>query len=133
MKAELRALLAANPAVLALLPGRVASINWGLHPAGVSGAYLVLTQVSGERGHGTNTPLGPRSYRVQIDCYALTAQAADALSEAVLAAIDGHQAEPFLGIFFLNASDDRDGEENQPIHRVRMDFTVVSRGLEATQ
>lgn len=125
MKADFRALLRSNPTVVALAPGGIA---WGIRQQGSTGGYIVLQQISKTQDYGVNGRLLPTRYRVQVDCYSLTAEAVEDMGAAVLAAVDAYKIEPFLGIFLDSASDMPEGEPNRPIHRFSMDFTIVYRG-----
>lgn len=125
MKRELMALLMGAPDVTARTPG---GINWSLHPADMGAAYLVLSQISMTPQRSNTARLQPTRYRVQIDGYAPSALEAEQLGRAVVAALDGHQSDPFPGIFLIGASDSVEGTEDHPIHRLSMDFTIVFRG-----
>ena len=125
MKVALRSLLLQAPALALAAPG---GISWGAHLSGTAVGYIVLNQISMTPDQGIVDRLTPTRYRVQIDCYGPSAGKAQAIADEVMAVLDRHSAPPFLGIFMIGASDMLEGDPNQPIHRVSMDFDIVYRG-----
>lgn len=125
MKTAMRNLLIGDPLLASLTPG---GVSWGIHGQGIAGDYIVLQVISRVpdrlmAGRGSLT-----TYRVQIDCYAQTDLDAEAMAQSVERILDGYKSEPFQGILFVTGQDLTDGDENQPIHRASLDFTVVYRG-----
>jgi hypothetical protein len=89
-------------------------VDWGYSPQGFVPPRVVLTLVSGIQGYehgGVVTDL--RQARVQIDCYALGADAVVALKGQVLALTSGwiDRAQGVLGCFVTAERDFEAGTE----------------------
>lgn len=121
MEEALRALLLASPGVTALAGPRV---NWGAHPQGAAGPYVVLYVVDDLEAHSMRGPSRLTQGRVQADCYAPIYASAKALSRAVRAALDGHRDDNFGGVFLAGTRDSREGGANEAERpfRVSLDF-----------
>lgn len=103
-------------------------------PQGQKLASIVYTRISGQGDHNVEGPSGLNRVRVQIDCWAATADAADLLSRQVKERIDGYRgampwgdespAEAIVvqGIFF--DSEREDWDETAQMYRASKDYVV---------
>lgn len=127
MEHALRALLAADTAVAAIVP--IARINWRSHPQGAGLPAIVLRTISGVDGAHMQGPNGILEARVQVDCYAMKSEDAAQLGRAVKKALHFHRGGNFLGVFHAGTRDGREGGSNEaerPFY-VGMDFTLTWR------
>jgi hypothetical protein len=122
MEEAFQALLAASSGVTALVPA--ARINWGAHPQGSGGPYIVLTVISGNEGLTLTGPDGLSQGRVQADVYAATYGTAKAAARAVIARLHGYRGGNFRLIEHAGSRDSREGGTNEAerLHRVSLDF-----------
>lgn len=109
MEEELRSILLAAAPITAICGNR---INWGAHPQGEPGPYIVLWIISDVEGHTTEGPDGLSVGRVQVDVYASTYGLAKQLSRAVRAVLDGFSGGGFQGVFLAGNRDTREGGTN---------------------
>lgn len=126
MEEALRAALAAASGVTSLVGTR---IDWGARVQGAALPALVLNVISGSQGMTQAGPDGLAFHRVQVDAYADTYAGAKALSRAVIAALNGHRAGGFGGVFHVTTRDMREGgtdEADRPF-RVSLDFETYWR------
>lgn len=121
MEEAFRAILLASAGVTALASTRV---NYGEHPQGMAGPYIVLTVVDDAEGHTMTGPDGMSQGRVQVDCYAATYGAAKGLARAARVALDGYSGGSFGGVFLAATRDGREGGTNEADRpfRVSLDF-----------
>ncbi len=85
-------------------------------------------------GAGSHTLAGADGLfrgRVQVDCFGTSYGQAKVASRAVIAAVDGHIGNGFLGIWHQSTRDGRESADTGAIFRVSLDFTVVYRTTEA--
>ena len=128
MEQDLRALL------LAGLTGMTADrLNWGEHPQGAAGPYVVLYLVSWNMGHTQQGPDGLEQARVQVDCYADTFGAARGLARQVMGLLDGYRGGQFQAIFSAGMRMSREADENggEAIYRASLDFIIHWRNENA--
>lgn len=93
MEEAFLALLAGSSTVTAhVAAGR---INWGAHPQGAGGPYIVLTVISEVPGLTLTGADGLAAFRVQADVYAATHTAAKQAARAVITRLHGY-SEPRL-------------------------------------
>jgi hypothetical protein len=103
-------------------------------PQGVKATSIVYNVISEVTDHHTQGPSGLVMVRVQVDAYALTTDAADALARAVKERIDG-----FAGVWAYGSSSPPDSVEIQgcfadtartdyqsdaELHRVSRDYRI---------
>ncbi|SMF70523.1 tail completion protein gp17 [Allosphingosinicella indica] len=124
MKMALRARLRADSGVAAIAGMRV---DWGLRPQWAKLPAVTLTMVAGGRDRLLGGAPDLAAQTVQADCWAQTYAEADALGEAVIAAIAVPATQG--GIRFGNASvsGDRDLPEvvsDGVLHRRSIDLIV---------
>jgi uncharacterized protein DUF3168 len=103
-------------------------------PQGETRASIVYSRISGQGDHHMEGASGLNRTRVQIDCWAQTADAADLLARQVKERIDGYRgsilwgedspAEAIVvqGIFFDSEREDFDETAN--MHRSSKDYLV---------
>ena len=115
MEEALRALLAADAAVAALVGARIYPVEI---PQGADMPALVYTRISGPRDHAFSGPTGLAMARVQVDAYADPAASASAyasakgLIRAVRQAVDGYRgASAGTEIGGIFSDDERDFRE----------------------
>ena len=126
MELEFRALLKADPAVMALTP----HINWGEHPQGETVPYVVLSLASDGEGVTMQGPDGLRQSRVQVDCYAPSFGQAAIMRETIKAALHGYRGGRFRGVFHDGARYFREADEAAPLHRMSLDFLIHWRATD---
>jgi len=102
MEADLIAALTANTGVTLIAGQRVA---WGARPQTDSLPAVVLHKVAGGASYSMDGRTGPDEALVQIDCWAGSANGAQALSEAVAAALETMAPLPFQGAFITSEMD----------------------------
>lgn len=121
MEEDFRTLIRASSAVAALVGARV---NWGAHPQGEPLPGIVLNMISGDTPRHMQGQGGMLSSRVQVDCYALTIDAAKQVSRAVIAALSGYRGGGFRAVFHAGTRDSREGGANEAERpfRVSLDF-----------
>lgn len=126
MEEAFRALLTGAAGVTAITP----RIDWGAARQGGVYPLVVLNTVGGENGHTLDGPDGIFDGRVQVDCYGATMGEAVALSRAVHAAVDGHDADGFQGVFHAGRRTGREGgtDEAARPYRVSLDYLVIFNG-----
>lgn len=124
MEEEFRAILLEASGVTALCGDR---INWGGHPQGQPGPYIVLWVVSDFEGHTLEGPDGMSAGRVQVDVYAGTYGQAKQLARAVRGVLDGYSDGGFQGVFLAGNRDTREGGTNdvERPFRVSLDFITI--------
>jgi len=120
METTLRGLLVAAPGVG--LPA--ARICFGAVPQGTAYPYLVLNVISAVQGLTLTAPDGLTVSRVQVDAYALTYDAAFALSRAVMAALHGASSGSLRLIVHEATRESREGGTNEADRpfRASLDF-----------
>lgn len=128
MEAALRALLASSAAVTA--HADATRINWGAHPQGAGGPYLVMFVIDGSEGLHMQGPDGLWQGRVQIDAYAATIDAAHQLSVAVTRLLHGYRGGGFRLI--RHGATRHHGRESgtneaERLFRIGMDFFISWR------
>jgi hypothetical protein len=97
-------LLAANAGVAAILvTGGAGSIYQGVVPEDIAQYPCLSYQFVGGRSAPTLQGSGQQRSRVQIDCWATTADAAKLLADAVRQALNGYQGLLSDGTFLLDA------------------------------
>jgi len=124
MEQELRALLKADPAIVAIVAGRV---NFGVHPQGQPLPAIVLNVVSDVAGVTLDGPENVATARIQVDCYADTYGAATLLGRAVLACLNGYAGGNLQGVFHAGSRGTQDGgsgEVTRPF-RTSLDFEIM--------
>lgn len=132
IREALRAYLLDDAAISALVGGtRVHPLRL---PQGQTLTSIVYSRVSAIGGHTMQGPDGVVSLRVQVDCWARTADQAEALAVLVKRRLDGAsgswlwgdnspgEAVPVQGVFFDTVREDYDGEAQ--LHRVSQDFII---------
>lgn len=121
----LRALLIADPAVSALVGDRVHALQL---PRGGALPALKYQRISGERVRGLSGPHGQAHPRMQIDAYADSHAAAEAVADAVEAALDGYAGPAGAGRIdaasLENVRDLHEDELGTRAYRVVMDFFI---------
>lgn len=129
MEEDLRALLAADPGVAALVGPR---ITWGHLPQGAGWPAVALYLVSRVPEYTLRGPAASVPHRVQIDCVAAGADsgaafaAAVAVGRAVEAALSGRRAGGIEGAFLDGSRQDSapGPTEGSRVFRVSLDFIV---------
>ncbi len=106
IRAGLRTFLLADVAIAAVVTARVYPVRL---PQGIKDASIVYSRISAQGDHHMQGPSGLARVRMQIDCYAQTAAAANSLANLVKEAIDGHSGSmgsvPVQGVFFESERD----------------------------
>lgn len=127
MEQAFRAILLATSGVTSLVPAD--RINWGEHPQGTGGPYIVMMVVSDNEGLTLKGSDRLSEGRVQIDCYAPTAGQAKQISRAVRAVLHAYRGGNFRLVTHVATRDSREGGTNEAerLHRVSMDFTFAWR------
>ena len=121
----MRALLRADPAIMALAPG---GIEWVTQAEGLAPSFALLTQISGAEGLTQSGPDGLVAARVQIDAWSDYASGADRLARAIRDRLNGYRGGTFNGIFHLSTRDDHtDLEGGGSAFCVSQDFMVYHR------
>jgi hypothetical protein len=108
IRPALRAYLLADATISAAVGGT--RIYPTVMPQGVKATSAVYNVISEISDHHTQGPSGLVMVRMQVDAYALTTDAADALARAVKERIDG-----FAGVWTYGASSPPDAVEVQGI------------------
>jgi hypothetical protein len=130
IRAAVRAFLLADEGIAAAVGERIFPL---LLPQGERRASIVYTVISELSDPTMTGPSGLSRVRMQVDCWAPSADAADALGRAVEARLDGYQgpmtgegspAESVAvqGAFLDDERDDYDGEAD--LYRASRDFIV---------
>jgi hypothetical protein len=127
MEEAFRALLAGYAAVTALVPAT--RIAWDSAPQGAGLPLIVLRVVSGVDEAHMQGPNRMPEYRVQVDCYALTAASARQVARAVKDRLHFYRGGDFLGVFHAGTRSGREGGSNEADRPffVGMDFTLTWR------
>ena len=102
IRPALRAFLLSDADISAAVGG--SRIHPSVMPQGQTAASIVYSVISEITDHTTTGPSGLVMVRMQIDAYALTTDAADALARAVKERIDG-----FSGVMTYGSSSPQDG------------------------
>jgi len=129
MKRAMRQLLLSDPAVAALVAGRV---DWGGRPQGDAVPAISLSLISG----GDVYHMGGLSRYVgavvQIDVFAVDYDAADQTARAVNALLSGYRAGAFQGVFREGVRDLRSAGSNDPdrLHGIAQDYKINFSNLE---
>ena len=124
MEEALLALLASSGGVTAhVSPAR---INWGAHPQGTGGPYIVLFVISDVPGLTMSGPDGMTAFRVQCDVYGSTYAAAKLAARAVATLLHGYRGGQFRLIEHAGSRDSREGGTNEAdrLFRVSLDFII---------
>lgn len=137
IRPALRGHLLADPAISAKVEGeRIYPVRI---PQGVNGTSIVYNRISGQGDHHNQGPSGLARSRVQIDCWAKTADAASTLANLVKDRLDGWQGDmeygsssprEFVnvpGAFFENERDLWDPESE--MYGVSRDYFIWVREL----
>ena len=124
MEKEFRAILAADPAVTALVGTR---IEWGTKAQGSGFPALVLNVISDAEGYHMQGPNNLYEGRVQVDAYGLTYGAAKEVSKAVVAVLHCYRGGGFRLITHVSTRDGQEGGTNEAERpfRVGMDYTTA--------
>ena len=122
MEEELRAVLKADPAVMALAN----FVEWGAAPRGATLPGLVLNVISDLDDYGLEGATGRRSARIQVDAYADSYGAAKRLGRSVRARLSGYAGGRLDGVFLAGSRDGREGGTNEAVrpYRCSLDFNV---------
>lgn len=118
MQTEFRAaLVAAN-----VMPA--SRIGFGTVPQGATLPALVLNTINHADGETLKGRDGLFAGIMQVDCYALTAKAAQETADAVVSALSGYRAAGFRRISLASRRDSREGGTNEAERpfRVSLDF-----------
>lgn len=91
IRPALRAHLAANAAIAALVGSNPARIYPVKLPQGVTGTSIVYNEISGIGDHHNEGASGLVSVRIQIGCWSQTADGAHGLFLAVKESLDGYR------------------------------------------
>ena len=108
IRPALRAYLLADPTIASAVGGT--RVHPVVLPQGVKATSLVYNVISEITDHHTQGPSGLVMVRMQLDAYAQTTDAADALARAVKERIDG-----FAGVWTYGASSPSDAVEVQGV------------------
>ena len=132
LRVGLRAYLLDDAAISAAVGGaRIYPIKL---PQGQTLASIVYSRISGQGDHHMEGPSGLNRVRIQIDCWATTADAADLLARQVKERIDGYhgsmlwgddspdEAIIVQGVFFDSEREDYD--ETAQMYRFSNDYIV---------
>lgn len=126
MEEALRAILASDAGVAALVSSRV---YWGLAPQSVTGDFLALYVVSGNRDYHMGGASGLRETRVQVDCWASSYGAAKTIARAVESAISGfsgsQSGKAFRGAFINSERDDNESDTADTASRYRTSLDLI--------
>jgi len=139
VRVGLRALLLGDADIASAVDsGASASLRYRIFalrlPQGELRASIVYSRISGQGDHHMQGPSGLARPRVQVDCWAQTADAADALARKVKARLDGYRGEvlwgenspqeavPVKGIFFDSEREDYD--ETAKLFRSSKDYFI---------
>jgi hypothetical protein len=131
MEKDLLALLAATPAVSAIVSGR---ISWVERRQGAGAPYVVLHRISGGHDYTMRGRVNYQATRVQVDCWAETTIGAKALADAVSSRLSGYAGTVggtrFQGVFLDAERDLRDVEANgaERFSRVSQDYFIHHSG-----
>lgn len=130
MKSELRTLLANAGGVTALVPST--SILWAKREGLPSIALWVVSDVP--QAPTMKAPTKLNAARVQVDCWAPTADEADDIAEAVLAVVNGFKGDDLRGVFLLDRQMSAETDTAAPdadtpadFQRSRLDLRVWHR------
>jgi hypothetical protein len=139
LRVGLRAYLLDDATIAAVVDsGAAASPRYRIFPIklpqGEKRTSIVYTRISGQGDHHMQGPSGLNRARVQVDCWAPTADAADLLARQVKERIDGYggsilwgddspeEAIVVQGIFFDNEREDYD--DTAQMYRSGKDYIV---------
>jgi len=117
------AILTGDAAVAALVGTRV----WPMRlKQGTLQTSITYQRISAARSHTHDGPVGLNGSRIQVDCWAATYGAADALATAVRRALDNYEGTAagirIQRVFLDDESDEF--EEATDADRVRLDFII---------
>lgn len=127
MKEALRAILAADAGVAALVADRIA---WAARPRDAALPSIALHRISGPRDYVMSGPSGLVNSRVQVDCWATTNREATLVARAVTAALSGLRTTvdgvQFQGAFIDNEIDyaEEGSAPDELLYRVSIDFLI---------
>lgn len=141
IRVGLRAYLLDDAAIAAAIDsGASASPRYRIFPVrlpqGETRASIVFSRISGQGDHHMEGASGLAQVRMQIDCWAPTADAADSLARLVKERIDGYRgsmlwgedspAEAIVvqGIFFESEREDWEGTPPDIRHRSSKDYLI---------
>lgn len=127
MEKALRTILATDPGVITAVSGRIV---WGRRPQEKAALpAVVLTRIYGRRDHSTAGATGLVESGVQVDCDALTYEAAKGAARAIVAAVGGKDfTESGVRFQRISVEGERDsnGEDTGGRHlfRTSLDLTI---------
>lgn len=107
------------------------AIHWSLVPPGAALPYLRLQTISDPRPEHLGGYNGARVTRVQVDCFAATHKAAQALAHELIATVAAPATVGGVGFGRTSAEGPRDlGEDGTQdfIHRAAVDLLVEHTG-----
>jgi len=127
IRKALRSFLLADAAIVAVVVDRVYALRI---PQGVKASSIVVTRVSGPGDYHLSGPSGLINARIQIDAWAITADAAATLANLVKDRIDGYRGTmgtggniiTVHGVFVADLREDYDDEAE--LYRSGRDFFV---------
>lgn len=114
MKKELRSLLTS-----VISAERIA---WGRFPQDTPLPAVLLHLIDDADGMTMQGPDGLWRGRVQVDCYALAYDEADALARAVIAQLRGYRGGGFRGIILKGQRDDNETGASDRPYCISIDF-----------
>lgn len=100
-------------------------VDWGWNSQGEAAPRVVLGVVSGDTDYDQGGPSGYRRNRVQVDCYAMTYGAAEALVVQVRAALSGWHSGAISGAFEIGERDmPPDTGAGEVLARISLDYMI---------
>lgn len=126
MEEALRSILAADAGVTALVSSR---LYWGLAPQSVTGDFVAMYVVSGNRDYHMSAASGLRETRVQFDCWASSYGAAKTIARAVESALSGfsgsQSGKALRGVFVNSERDDNESDTADTASRYRTSLDLI--------
>lgn len=123
MKRDFRALLTGSAAVTAYAPPL--RIEWGTRTQGNPLPGVVLNLIGNADGLSMDGPDGWFEGRVQVDCYALDYDDADALAEAIREILHGYSGGDFQLIRHDRTQEEFEGGAADRPFRISQDFQTI--------